>query len=99
MVRRLKIIWLLKQTWRKFHWSFRVQRANTYAQTEENEFGSETTFFTIDDEENKQILGYAETQVSEGQEGHPVDGDLAVFDGLEFSAEELPKPSKVHFLR
>ena len=42
-----------------------------------------TTFFTIDDEENKQILGYAETQVSEGQEGHPVDGDLAVFDGLD----------------
>ena len=29
---------------------------NTYAQTDENEFGSETTFFTIDDEENKQIL-------------------------------------------
>ena len=49
---------------------------NTYAQTAESDYGSSTTFFTIDDDENYQILGYAETQVSEGQEGHPdEDGD------------------------
>ena len=48
---------------------------NTYAQTDENDLGSEMTFFTIDDEENKQILGYAEIQDIESQEDDGL-GDL-----------------------
>ena len=48
---------------------------NTYAQTDENDLGSEITFFTIDDEENKQILGYAEIQDIESQEDDGL-GDL-----------------------
>ena len=42
---------------------------NTYAQTAESDHGSSTTYFTIDDGGNYQILGYADTQVFEGGGG------------------------------
>ena len=61
--------WLLKQSLRVCLKHYRAQQQPTLT-TQNYDMGSETTYFTIDDDGNNQILGYANLMSMGVEEDH-----------------------------